>query len=149
MCSPLAPGTTHREAPGTFLPASDRRAGCPRGSPTSAWRTASSARSAGRPWTRSRRQSPASYFFRKAIAKTIKHEVADEKYRDRCHAERDQPLPMAVRAREEQHLLIRDHDVRHRVELQPRAHVGRNRLHRVDDRSGEKPELHQVAEQIL
>src|SRR5688572_5401478 len=72
------------------------------------------------PWLRAS-VLPCSYFFREAVAQPIKHKVADQEHAYRQHADERQRLLMPERAVEKQHLLIRAHDVRHRIQVeQPR-----------------------------
>src|SRR2546429_7969779 len=58
------------------------------------------------------------HHFCERITEPIEHPVAREKQDDRHPAEREQPPPVANRARKKQDLLIRDDEVRHRIEIQ-------------------------------
>ena len=90
------------------------------------------------------------HFLRKAVPQPIEDEVPARKTTTDSRPSASQPFPVAERAVEEQHLLIRDR-IRCVIgfRLSSHAHVRRRLLHRVDDRRREKPERQQVAEQVL
>ena len=57
-------------------------------------------------------------FFCKAVPQSIEHKVSGEKDAERSRQQRHQPLPVPVRSDVEEHLLIRDRQVCHRVEIE-------------------------------
>ena len=61
-----------------------------------------------------------SHNLHEGIAQPVEQPVAREKDDDGRHAERQQPLPVAERAGEKEDLLIRNHQVRERVEVEQR-----------------------------
>src|SRR5688500_2334011 len=94
----------------------------------------------------SRKLEAFSYFFRERIAKTVEDEIPEQEERDGRGADGQQPLPVADRSLEVEDLLIRDREVRHRVQVQDPQLPVLHLVVRVDDRRREEPERHQVAE---
>src|SRR4029079_12325064 len=85
---------------------------------------------------------------RERVAQPVEHEVREQKERDRGHAKRQQPAPVAERTLEKQYFLIRNGEVRERVQVQePLAEIGRV-LPRVDDRRGKEPQLDHVRQDV-
>src|SRR5205814_3229923 len=56
--------------------------------------------------------------FRERIAQSIEQPVSGEKYSDRTDAEREQPTPVPVGSRKKQNFLIRDRQMRERVDVE-------------------------------